>query len=353
MFATTTTSSKSESYASSCTSMEDTHHERLAAGLEARVNGINFRTELSIEKLYSFGNEVVPSENPSSNKAVIFAAQLSNNKTVVIKWRSKSRSFKDETEIEDWVLHMRILYQISHSKDSSKHVAKVLDIIEDMENYYVVMEYVRGRDLFDYFVQDKVYEKSYKLDVVRQIAYDLIKGLQEFHALGLVHKDIKLENIVLDESEKAQTGPDLYCTCKIVDFDTVEVYRPGFTSFHVLGTDQYIAPETYSGNSTPGSDMWSIGVIFFTILTGQFPFHYALFDDQPGENYVGHPRMDQIRRRLRIARLDWSNKVWTVDPRGKDFLRRCFCCDINRRMTVDEALEHPWLKELGKGKLNY
>ena len=38
-------------------------------------------------------------------------------------------------------------------------------------------------------------------------------------------------------------------------------------------------------------------------------FHYALFDDQPGENYVGHARMDQIRRRLRIARIDWSNKV--------------------------------------------
>lgn len=67
--------------------------------------------------------------------------------------------------------------------------------------------------------------------------------------------------------------------CKIVDFDTVEIYRPGTKSFHVLGTDQYIAPETYAGYSTPVSDMWAIGVIFYTILTGSFPFHCALFDD--------------------------------------------------------------------------
>ena len=62
---------------------------------------------------------------------------------------------------------------------------------------------------------------------MRAIAKDLMQGLHEFHSSGMVHKDIKLENIVLDESEQQQAGPKLYCTLKIVDFDTCEAYRPG------------------------------------------------------------------------------------------------------------------------------
>ena len=92
--------------------------------------------------------------------------------------------------------------------------------------------------------------------------------------------------------------------------------------------------------------MWAIGVIFYTILTGSFPFHCALFDDQPGENYVGHARMDQIRRRLRIARVDWNNRVWAAEPKAKDFVKKCFETDIKQRMTCKQALEHPWLRDV-------
>jgi len=291
-------------------------------------------------------------------KAVLFATRKSDGRGVVIKMRNKSRSFKDEQEISDWVSNMKLLFHISGGPDmlydtrkestSNPHIANVLDIVEDQNSYFVVMEHVKGRDLFDYFVQDKIYEKPYKVHVAKQIAQELIKGLDELHSQGLVHKDIKLENIVLDESKYKQSGSELICTAKIVDFDTVEIYRPGIKSFHVLGTDQYISPETYAGYSTAVSDMWAIGVIFYTILTGSFPFHCALFDDQPGENYVGHARMDQIRRRLRIARIDWSNKVWYADPKAKDFVKRCFVCDQKRRMTVKEALAHPWLQSSDK-----
>ena len=85
-------------------------------------------------------------------------------------------------------------------------MAKVLDLIEDGVCYYVIMEFVRGRDLFDYFVQDKVYEKPYKLQIVTQIWRDLIGGLLELHQTGMIHKDIKLENVVLDESKRKQEG---------------------------------------------------------------------------------------------------------------------------------------------------
>lgn len=210
-----------------------------------------------------------------------------------MKYRSKLKSFKDDQEVVDWVRTMKLIHNLTTTERQEKrpnrpsYVATLPDICEDGEMYYIVMEYVRGRDLFDYFVQEKIYDKPYRLSIAKQLARQIIDGLAELHDNGLIHRDIKLENVVLDERNGPQTGPELYTQCKIVDFDTVEIYRPNVKSFHVLGTDQYIAPETYSGCSTPASDMWAVGVIFYTILTGTFPFHYALFDDQPGENYVG------------------------------------------------------------------
>ena len=55
----------------------------------------------------------------------------------------------------------------------------------------------------------------------------------------------------------------------------------------MLGTDQYIAPESYSGHTSPGCDVWALGVIMYAFLTGKYPFHLQLFDDEKGENYAG------------------------------------------------------------------
>lgn len=163
--------------------------------------------------------------------------------------------------------------------------------------------------------------------------------------MGITHRDVKLENIVFDEEHQKQTGPQLNVVTKIIDFDTCEPYRPGNKTLYVLGTDQYIAPESYAGFAGPAADMWAVGVILYVFLTGSFPFHYKLFDDEVGENYVGHPRMDQIRRRLRIAKIDWSHNSFQTEPKAKDFLRRCFVTDQRRRTSVKAALAHAWIKD--------
>lgn len=325
-----------------------------ALELEKKAKKIQFKFEKDINTLYTLGEEVIASGNPPSTvKAVLYGKRKSDGKEVIIKLRNKQKSFKDEVEISEWVATMKLLYYISGGKEQEKKpgnlqlIANLVDIIEDKDNYYAVMERVVGRDLFDYFVQEKIYEKDYKLKLAKKMALIICQSLYELHCQGLIHKDLKLENIVLDESKQKQVGENLVCKPKIIDFDTVDIYRPGHKGFHVLGTDQYIAPETYAGYSTPSSDVWAVGVIMYTILTGCFPFHYALFDDQPGENYVGHARMDQIRRRLRIARIDWSSRVWGQDPLAKDFVRKCFVCDVKRRLTVVEALNHPFLAEEG------
>ena len=121
---------------------------------------------------------------------------------MIIKLRNKTKSFKDEVEINEWVNTMKLLYYISGGKEQEKKpgqlqlISNLVDIIEDKENYYAVMERVIGRDLFDYFVQEKIYEKDYKLKLAKKMALIISQSLYELHSQGLIHKDLKLENIV-------------------------------------------------------------------------------------------------------------------------------------------------------------
>merc|ERR1719476_702942 len=87
---------------------------------------------------------------------------------------------------------------------------------------------------------------------------------------------------------------------KLIDFDTVQDWEPSSPKAReVLGTDGYIAPEAYSGEYSPASDVYCIGVIMYKLLTRRFPSNSEIFDDKPGENWVGSPAMKRIRERLR------------------------------------------------------
>lgn len=347
----------------------DTDEEQLMKRMKAMILSekcadVHFRRTDYFSNEYSIGEEVIPTADARNKekKAVVYATKRSQKASkssakakeeeVILKWRHKELSFKDAQEDKDWVRHMRYLHKLTFldgreaTMKQRSHLATLPDIAEDNKYYYVVMERVKGRDLFDWFVQERIHERSYKHTLARDIAIQILLGLEQLHEAGLIHRDIKLENLVLDEAKLKQQGlKTLQCNLKLIDYDTVICYNPGVKAFHVLGTDQYIAPESYMGLSSPGSDVWALGVCLYVLMTGTFPFHAALFDDQPGENYVGHLKMDSIRRRLRLARIDWGGSCWKEHPLAKDFCRRCFHCDDRKRLTVSQAFEHKWIVE--------
>merc|ERR1711904_381478 len=95
---------------------------------------------------------------------------------------------------------------------------------------------------------------------------------------------------------------------KLIDFDTLEEHTPKTPKAKdVPGTDQYIAPEAYSGNYSQASDMFAVGVIAYKLIVGKFPFPDDFFDDGPGENYTGSPKMKQIKKRLQDHNVDFSS----------------------------------------------
>merc|ERR1719245_2288913 len=132
-------------------------------------------------------------------------------------------------------------------------------------------------------------------------------------------------------------------SAKLIDFDTVQNWEPiSPASKDVLGTDGYIAPEAYAGNYSPASDIYCVGVIMYKLLTGKFPSRHDIFDDKPGENFVGSPAMRRIQERLRKEKIDFKRPPLDTCIHATDLVKMILAFDPNDRPSAADALHHEW-----------
>jgi len=142
---------------------------------------------------------------------------------------------------------------------------------------------------------------------------------------------------------------------KLIDFDFTEEWEPGSPrSKAVVGTDGYIAPECYHGDVSPKADVYSAGVVLYLLVVGRFPYPDELFDDQPGENYVGNA-MKEIYIKMEkywAANGDpgknkdpkmFASRAWSKLREAREFVMKCMEFDFIKRYDCDQALADPWL----------
>ena len=169
----------------------------------------------------------------------------------------------DEETIERFRREARAAAQLSHP-----NIVTVIDRGEDEGRQYIVFEYVEGETLKD------VIERTGPLPVRRalELAIETGEGLAFAHRHGLVHRDVKPQNVLLNGDGAA----------KVTDFGiarSLDVEHGVTQTGAVLGTSEYIAPEQASGRPvSPQTDVYSLGVVLYELLTGEVPF--------PGENFV-------------------------------------------------------------------
>jgi len=179
----------------------------------------------------------------------------------------------------------------------------------------------------------------------REVVRQVLEALTAMHNSGRIHKDLKFENVMVDTNPK--NPPNVECgspvSAKIIDFDTVQDWEPNSPKTKdVLGTDGYIAPEAYSGDYSPASDIYAVGVIMYKLLTRKFPSRADIFDDQPGENYVGSPAMKRIKERLRKEQIDFTLPPLDRCPEARELVESMLKFDPEARPTAEAALKHPW-----------
>eukprot|EP00931_Biecheleriopsis_adriatica_P101091 TRINITY_DN76301_c0_g1_i1.p1 TRINITY_DN76301_c0_g1~~TRINITY_DN76301_c0_g1_i1.p1 ORF type:complete len:474 (-),score=92.32 TRINITY_DN76301_c0_g1_i1:44-1465(-) len=294
---------------------------------------------------YVFGDSVMPSSH--SGMAILYAKRVEDELDVVVKVRAKVNSFCDKAEEREWKASTEFMLNLPDTEG----LAKLHEVLEDKKGYYVVMEKVPGKDLFETMTGKGLLPVSEVKEVLRQ----LLQALAELHGRNCIHKDLKLENIMFDRTPPPNSkvdwdmlmnsGKHSPVQVKLIDFDTVEQHQPATPkkARDVLGTDQYIAVEAYDGNYSAASDIFAAGVIGFRLLTSRFPFKSDIFDDEAGDNWVGSPKMKEIRDKLCNFKIDWSHRVFTLEPQAKDLLRAMLSVNASHRPNAKDALQHPWL----------
>lgn len=288
-------------------------------------------------------------ESTNTGMDVLFATRLKDNTQVVIKRRLRANSFKSATEEREW--RTTTEYQLNMPKIDT--LCQLYDVIETPKAYYIVMEKCEGNDLFEQMAKEKVPIIDGR-EVVRQI----LEALAMMHDTGRIHKDLKFENIMVDMNPKVPRGkaptggspanadePASPVSAKIIDFDTVQDWEPGSPKTKdVLGTDGYIAPEAYSGDYSPASDIYAVGVIMFKLLTRKFPSKPELFDDKPGENYVGSPAMKRIKERLRVQQIDFNLPPLDKCKEARELVQAMLQFDPEKRPEAKDCLRHEFFQ---------
>ncbi|NIN91733.1 protein kinase [bacterium] len=162
----------------------------------------------------------------------------------------------DKGIIERFKNELKFARKIAH-----RHVCKMYDLNEEEETPYITMEYVKGEDLKS-FIRRK---ERLKEEEVISLAKQVCEGLAEAHELGVVHRDLKPQNIMIDEKSNA----------KVMDFGIARsVEAPGVTQSGVMiGTPDYMSPEQAEGEEADQrSDIYALGVILYEMVTGSVPF---------------------------------------------------------------------------------
>ena len=210
-------------------------------------------------------------------------------------------------------------------KVQNEGVVQYKEHFDDDAYFYIILELLEGPDLLSELSLFGRFDE----DSGREVFRSLLRAVSNIHRQGVLHRDIKVENIMLVQQEECGDDDTPKCSAKLIDFGLA---RPASNEpiRELCGSLDSVAPEVLAnvgyGNEC---DMWSLGVILFTILSGELPFH--------GQDNVAI-------RAIMKADYRFTSPAWhEVSPEARDLISRLLQINTFLRLTADEALRHPWL----------
>nr|XP_060637551.1 serine/threonine-protein kinase 17A [Anolis sagrei ordinatus] len=197
------------------------------------------------------------------------------------------------------------------------------EVYETPTEMILVLEYAAGGEIFDQCVAER--EDAFKEKDVRRLMRQILEGVSFLHRNNVVHLDLKPQNILL-------TSESPLGDIRLVDFGLSRVMKNSEELREIMGTPEYVAPEilSYDPIST-ATDMWSIGVLAYVMLTGVSPF---LGSDKQ-ETFLNISQMN----------VNYAEDFDLISESAVDFIKSLLVKKPEERATADECLLHAWLAQ--------
>lgn len=220
---------------------------------------------------------------------------------------------------EDIVREINILQQLKHPNIISLH-----EVFESNTEMVLILELVSGGELFDYLAEKDCVTEEVAAPFTKQI----LDGLQHMHQQSICHLDLKPENIMLLSKDSHNI--------KLIDFGMSRRITEGEDVREIMGTAEFVAPEVINYEPLSlATDMWAIGVITYILLSGASPF---LGDDQQ-ETFAN----------ITAVNYEFDEQYFgNTSDLAKDFIMKLLVNDPRKRSSIEECLEHPWIKPRSK-----
>ncbi|XP_045777357.1 serine/threonine-protein kinase NIM1-like isoform X2 [Maniola jurtina] len=208
---------------------------------------------------------------------------------------------------------------------------------------YVVMEAAGGGDLCALVLAARGAARGLPEPRARALAAQLVSAVRHMHCRGVVHRDLKMENIMLDSTKQF---------IKIVDFGLSNVWSAGGALRTPCGSLEYAAPELFVDGRRygPEVDLWSIGVIVYGMVTGGLPFAGHSSGGAAGGAGAGEGVSSRPQLRAAITR-GFTRKqraaLASVSAECKTFIEQLLEPKVDLRMKIEEAARHRWIKRPG------
>ncbi|KAM8880961.1 serine/threonine-protein kinase DCLK2-like [Synchiropus picturatus] len=275
------------------------------------VNGNRSVSSSMINEKYKIGKVI-----GDGNFAVVKeCVERSTGQEYALKIIDKARCCGKEHLIENEVA---VLRRVRHPS-----IIQLIEVDETPSQLFLVMELVKGGDLFDAITSSTKYSEHDASAMV----FNLAGAVKYLHRMNIVHRDIKPENLLVCEY------PDGTKSLKLGDFGLATVVEgPLYT---VCGTPTYVAPEIIAETGYGLKvDIWAAGVIAYILLCGFPPFR--------SENNVQEELFDQILRgKLEFPSPDWD----TISLPAKMLISQMLQVNVDARFTAEEVLSHPWVTD--------
>ncbi|GFV52219.1 myosin light chain kinase, smooth muscle [Trichonephila clavipes] len=223
---------------------------------------------------------------------------------------------KDKEKVRQ---EIEIMSRLHHPK-----LMQVLAAFESGRNMIMVMEYISGGELFERVIADDfVLTEQDCILFMRQIC----DGVSYMHKNNVLHLDLKPENILC----KTRTSHKI----KIIDFGLARIYKQDESLRILFGTPEFVAPEVINYEPVcPSSDMWSVGVICYVLLSGLSPF----MGDNDTETFANITR----------GEMDFDDEAFDeISDDAKNFISSLLVKNVRNRLSADQCLKHSWLATAG------